>query len=184
MTKEQLALVNQHSTNEELLENLPELCKTGKPFIYYVGEPTTGKDGQDYVPLFIAQQASVNGQVTEVEKMFLGWDIPLLRIIQNTKPEIAEAMGYVQGHVFDNLNIQVQDKFTPQYEGQEPKQFGAKTPEREGEIITHGGQTVYRHENLVVGKPEHIVLKADASSPETLEVTQVDDDDDDLESLM
>lgn len=107
--------------------------------------------------MFIAQlRDDVNSSDASKENtIFLGWGTGsrIIRATRSFKPSVFNAeVGTI---LPDNVNIQVEDQVgSPFYDGQEPR----KRPNG-GTTITKDNEPVYRNTSLVMGEPNHSIIR-------------------------
>jgi hypothetical protein len=156
------------STNKELLldPTFKAALETGKPVVYFVGEPKKGKDTKTYLSLHIAQLKKV-GEVDPIMQMFLGWDNTLLvRAWQNieatqlAKPEVAKVAK--AGSIMEGFTLVTIDSLVPTSTEQKPRQTKVVDDNgvEETMIYTLDGSPIYRTMKLsleALKEDDHII---------------------------
>lgn len=130
-------------TNEQIMELFPDKFKNKESVVFVVakGEVFTASNGQEMVPLILAQKAVVHSGSTQSSAagFFLSWDNSrILKTIQNATVNVANQFE-IGSALPKNFNLELHRSLNPLYEGQEVKVINPST-----------GEELYYYQNTVV----------------------------------
>ena len=140
----------------EVIEKFSTQLESGNAFVIAYGEPKES----GYQALYFVQSKEKGGNKSVLGEKLRGWkngiiaraveSMYLPAIANKTKAEQdALKKEFAIGAELVSYDIQVQEKFTPSYDGQEPRK------NREGAIVYSNGKPFYQH-STVVNKGEAI----------------------------
>lgn len=138
-------------TNEEIIEKYPQLVTIpqggthGVTFVGAIGDPSEGRDGNQYIPVKIYQMRNdiAQSQRSEANKFFRKWDAleNLVGHVENMQPENFQEMGVKLGMVVEGAQLFVDYQLKPFYEGQD----AVLNPRTKNFLAVNGDQLVYRN---------------------------------------
>lgn len=135
--------LTKNSTNKELIEAFgEENLNSGKCFVFSVADTKS----EEYKTIFVCQMIKNTGVTSAAQKLLLGWsDNRLVRGLHGSATKIAENIH--PGQVLP-LDIYIEEKLEPQYEGQNCKVYPNSHP-KAGQPVLFEGQPIYEHGFLV-----------------------------------
>lgn len=157
--------LSKNSTNAEVVSVFGENLNDGKARVFAI-EPTKN---EGYNSIFLCQLVDNGTTASDSQNFFLGWNKNrLVRAIHNAAVGIANAMNIGDTVPFDIL---IEEKFTPAFATQEPKQYPSTHPNA-GQNILINGAPIYEHGSLVeIGKGGIVRLERPVVEPVTVKVT-------------
>jgi hypothetical protein len=170
--------ITSRSKNEEIAKAFEEQLKTGQTILYSL-EPTSNPE---YSMGYFIQKAKLTENTT-ITALALGWsNDSLIRTMQNFKTDLIKevkvgdtankifaVLALKANKIISQLDIHIrliesQVKKTWTNKDGSVGEAQPKTNPTSGEVILINGEPVYRYTELVNGKPEHVLVKADIST--------------------
>lgn len=170
--------ITSRSKNEEIGKAFKDQLETGATILYSL-EPTSNPE---YSMGYFIQKAKLTENTT-INALALGWsDDSLIRTMQNFKTELISGIkpGDSANKIFATLALKANkiinqlDIHIRLIESQVKKTWvnkdgsvGEAQPKinpTTSEVILINGEPIYRYTELVNGKPEHVIVKADVTT--------------------